>query len=121
MKFRVVSRTCRVPRSLKSTNHKTADEPRQYEVGPRADCQAQEQAPEREPPPPGVRGGQHARHKPVEAPEQEAIAARDGDLVLEGPPEDVRRDVGEAEAEEDRKSTRLNSSHQLISYAVFCL
>src|SRR5258708_24781649 len=24
-------------------------------------------------------------------------------------------------AEEDRKSTRLNSSHQIISYAVFCL
>src|SRR5947208_12620340 len=28
---------------------------------------------------------------------------------------DVRRDAG------DRKSTRLNSSHQIISYAVFCL
>src|SRR5947208_10984418 len=26
-----------------------------------------------------------------------------------------------AEAAEDRKSTRLNSSHQIISYAVFCL
>src|SRR5258708_34417661 len=26
-----------------------------------------------------------------------------------------------ADAEEDRKSTRLNSSHQIISYAVFCL
>src|SRR3712207_7619180 len=26
-----------------------------------------------------------------------------------------------AEAEEDRKSTRLNSSHANISYAVFCL
>src|SRR5258708_27191050 len=29
-------------------------------------------------------------------------------------------DVGEA-LEADRKSTRLNSSHQIISYAVFCL
>src|SRR5438045_8004678 len=28
---------------------------------------------------------------------------------------------GEAEAGEDRKSTRLNSSHLGISYAVFCL
>src|SRR5258708_9588291 len=28
---------------------------------------------------------------------------------------------GFAESEEDRKSTRLNSSHQIISYAVFCL
>src|SRR3712207_7071598 len=27
----------------------------------------------------------------------------------------------EAEVEEDRKSTRLNSSHANISYAVFCL
>src|SRR5438552_4232815 len=25
------------------------------------------------------------------------------------------------ESKEDRKSTRLNSSHQIISYAVFCL
>src|SRR5258708_36385972 len=27
----------------------------------------------------------------------------------------------QVEAERDRKSTRLNSSHQIISYAVFCL
>src|SRR5207244_7301351 len=27
----------------------------------------------------------------------------------------------EAEFQKDRKSTRLNSSHQIISYAVFCL
>src|SRR5258708_27882228 len=27
----------------------------------------------------------------------------------------------EAEPQGDRKSTRLNSSHQIISYAVFCL
>src|SRR5438105_5659709 len=30
-------------------------------------------------------------------------------------------DIGAAEAQEDRKSTRLNSSHEWISYAVFCL
>src|SRR5438552_7087212 len=29
--------------------------------------------------------------------------------------------VGTAHASTDRKSTRLNSSHQIISYAVFCL
>src|SRR5947208_9333524 len=29
--------------------------------------------------------------------------------------------TGGGEREEDRKSTRLNSSHQIISYAVFCL
>src|SRR5258708_34123457 len=28
---------------------------------------------------------------------------------------------GQVEVPEDRKSTRLNSSHQIISYAVFCL
>src|SRR5438132_2342708 len=28
---------------------------------------------------------------------------------------------GVAEADQDRKSTRLNSSHTVISYAVFCL
>src|SRR2546421_4833258 len=30
-------------------------------------------------------------------------------------------DLGRHEAPEDRKSTRLNSSHDQISYAVFCL
>src|SRR6266478_1004390 len=32
-----------------------------------------------------------------------------------------RRDAGRRVAERDRKSTRLNSSHSQISYAVFCL
>src|SRR2546430_3321090 len=31
------------------------------------------------------------------------------------------RDTGAAAGAEDRKSTRLNSSHSQISYAVFCL
>src|SRR5258708_15533916 len=31
------------------------------------------------------------------------------------------RDRDERIREKDRKSTRLNSSHQIISYAVFCL
>src|SRR5207244_11407776 len=34
---------------------------------------------------------------------------------------DARLDDGRVRVEEDRKSTRLNSSHQIISYAVFCL
>src|SRR5947199_2581173 len=33
----------------------------------------------------------------------------------------ILRELGRAEKEEDRKSTRLNSSHLGISYAVFCL
>src|SRR5690242_21504195 len=32
-----------------------------------------------------------------------------------------KRMIAEAVAEQDRKSTRLNSSHMSISYAVFCL
>src|SRR5687768_18270084 len=34
---------------------------------------------------------------------------------------EVERRGGEARGELDRKSTRLNSSHGYISYAVFCL
>src|SRR3712207_8967159 len=34
--------------------------------------------------------------------------------------DEFRRELGE-QAEQDRKSTRLNSSHANISYAVFCL
>src|SRR5207244_4627821 len=30
-------------------------------------------------------------------------------------------EIGHGAAQRDRKSTRLNSSHQIISYAVFCL
>src|SRR5258708_20869271 len=50
--------------------------------------------------------------------------------LLEDPPdvlaeqaEDEELGAGEdhQDAEQDRKSTRLNSSHQIISYAVFCL
>src|SRR2546422_5475162 len=33
----------------------------------------------------------------------------------------ARCDLGELLSERDRKSTRLNSSHGYISYAVFCL
>src|SRR5258708_15001135 len=33
----------------------------------------------------------------------------------------LQTDLFEDDGEGDRKSTRLNSSHQIISYAVFCL
>src|SRR5258708_15879340 len=36
-------------------------------------------------------------------------------------PSDLTELAGPVSQEEDRKSTRLNSSHQIISYAVFCL
>src|SRR5206468_13098455 len=39
---------------------------------------------------------------------------------VDGIPMAPRRLIGEAAEHEDRKSTRLNSSHDQISYAVFC-
>src|SRR5438128_7578295 len=43
--------------------------------------------------------------------------------ILEGPPEDLALLIGKhgQTLDADRKSTRLNSSHGSISYAVFCL
>src|SRR5690242_21442929 len=37
------------------------------------------------------------------------------------PEENMRKRAGSSQRTEDRKSTRLNSSHMSISYAVFCL
>src|SRR5258708_8289819 len=47
-----------------------------------------------------------------------------GAFAFGGRPSDqdhLRSLVREAHRDRDRKSTRLNSSHQIISYAVFCL
>src|SRR2546426_11895436 len=50
---------------------------------------------------------------------------RQGGIIAEGPFRDQRRDdhaiALDVADELDRKSTRLNSSHLVISYAVFCL
>src|SRR5438874_6851713 len=49
---------------------------------------------------------------------------RSSDLDLQhggGEAEGMNAEVGTRNAEQDRKSTRLNSSHVEISYAVFCL
>src|SRR5258708_9548536 len=47
--------------------------------------------------------------------------ARVDEHVEEIPREGERRGQDIHRARKDRKSTRLNSSHQIISYAVFCL
>src|SRR3712207_7410302 len=49
----------------------------------------------------------------------EKFLAENGDKI----PADKKEELGEAltELRSDRKSTRLNSSHANISYAVFCL
>src|SRR3712207_8485184 len=46
---------------------------------------------------------------------------REGGAEVAGDQRDDRDDGAFADREEDRKSTRLNSSHANISYAVFCL
>src|SRR5690554_7142226 len=48
----------------------------------------------------------------------EAVAA---DLAEHGEDPRATREIGDAICKRDRKSTRLNSSHVRISYAVFCL
>src|SRR5207244_4939903 len=52
-----------------------------------------------------------------------ACASAGFDVVLEDVmPANLRKaEAHYADLTEDRKSTRLNSSHQIISYAVFCL
>src|SRR5258708_16326182 len=42
-------------------------------------------------------------------------------LLADAPPPPIARFAPEQVYYIDRKSTRLNSSHQIISYAVFCL
>src|SRR5206468_10361705 len=61
------------------------------------------------------------RRLPSEAvllPRVAGLASRD-DVTFGGPPAANERD--DVVHGEDRKSTRLNSSHDQISYAVFCL
>src|SRR2546426_3703019 len=49
------------------------------------------------------------------------VVARPSSFAFKGKNEDVRQ-IGQAlQVATDRKSTRLNSSHLVISYAVFCL
>src|SRR5256885_4202898 len=50
-----------------------------------------------------------------------AEVAQDGKTALVVPAQDVHALRFAIEAIIDRKSTRLNSSHLVISYAVFCL
>src|SRR5215216_6454293 len=80
--------------------------------------------------PPGeVEGSGERYHEPRQDPElehqvQELLRA-DGLLRFGRHQQDAPYDGYEPDQEErlgeDRKSTRLNSSHQIISYAVFCL
>src|SRR5207244_7985980 len=70
------------------------------------------------------------RQRVIAQPLRSDVEAKDGEETVDqavarvvDPREDRPRDRHREEVreEEDRKSTRLNSSHQIISYAVFCL
>src|SRR5256885_12921769 len=51
---------------------------------------------------------------------KKATEVADDDMILDIGPETAAR-LAEQLRKADRKSTRLNSSHLVISYAVFCL
>src|SRR5690606_40950250 len=69
----------------------------------------------------GVPRREHGALREREVPRREVLLRdeRRGQPVVEAPVR-ARREVDRGE-EVDRKSTRLNSSHVKISYAVFCL
>src|SRR3712207_7308951 len=72
-----------------------------------------------------------SRHERLRAPDDVRVRRAGGErddraLAVPDPPCDVDRGGGavrerQRDARIDRKSTRLNSSHANISYAVFCL
>src|SRR5260221_6509467 len=49
------------------------------------------------------------------------LDAEDPGFGRDAPERQANRFVAEPDGDADRKSTRLNSSHTVISYAVFCL
>src|SRR2546430_10271855 len=63
---------------------------------------------------------EQARHVPRRGGVRD-LAAPPGDQRDPGTPHDARHRTGTLLRCRDRKSTRLNSSHSQISYAVFCL
>src|SRR2546427_3772963 len=60
--------------------------------------------------------------KAADKKQKDIIAMSEEFGLIVGPvTEDIRKELNLRSAEGDRKSTRLNSSHSQISYAVFCL
>src|SRR5436189_2285842 len=74
-----------------------------------------------------VREGKHGARSPQQAIAIGLSKARRAGVKLPPPPKGTASEVeashlhGELLTGRDRKSTRLNSSHRCISYAVFCL
>src|SRR3712207_7845353 len=76
--------------------------------------------------PPPDRGGQRSRRADVvrggpQSGRREADQGGAGREAEEGQEVAMHFDIVNGENQKDRKSTRLNSSHANISYAVFCL
>src|SRR2546422_6173491 len=63
---------------------------------------------------PGLRQPLHC----LEAPLELVVGALEGRARVD---RELAREIHDGEQQVDRKSTRLNSSHGYISYAVFCL
>src|SRR5258708_29952824 len=63
----------------------------------------------------GVHVTKHIHGDVLLGPTAMLVPSRDGYLFRTARPRDIWETLT------DRKSTRLNSSHQIISYAVFCL
>src|SRR5690349_24214756 len=66
------------------------------------------------------RGGEEHQLEPVDRPPHRAVVGEGARAGTEDVGADQVHLNGDS-GEEDRKSTRLNSSHVEISYAVFCL
>src|SRR5688500_20101836 len=65
--------------------------------------------------------GQQRPHTQGGADERRRLVEMDVLERLRGDGLALRFDVDDLTSDQDRKSTRLNSSHLVISYAVFCL
>src|SRR3712207_9286760 len=69
----------------------------------------------------GQSGRRSRRSRRRGAKQNQRSCSRAGLRLAAGPPTGAREQARAFGAEGDRKSTRLNSSHANISYAVFCL
>src|SRR5436189_4188614 len=69
----------------------------------------------------GDRPEEHELVQVTEVADPEQLSRHPGEARPEGQVVAPERDVDHVGAVRDRKSTRLNSSHRCISYAVFCL
>src|SRR5438034_5775368 len=73
------------------------------------------------PPRPDVEQREQQQTQPRPAVVAAEVGARAAQSGIQAEPADIAVEQLEPAVRRDRKSTRLNSSHTVISYAVFCL